>query len=227
MKLSKPLNRYFDHTLLKPEATRIEIALLCQEAMKHDFYSVCVNSCYADLAKKLLGTSNVKLTCVAGFPLGACDTEAKRVEAEKACLNGADEIDMVINIGAVKNDDYEYLQNDISAVATICHKHGAKLKAIIETCLLTDVEIKRVSRAAEKAGADFIKTSTGFSTGGAKAEDIELIKKYVSKKTQVKASGGISDLDTALEMIKAGADRIGASKSVLIIKEYEKRNKKK
>ena len=223
MELKKPLNKYFDHTLLKPEATEEQIDKLCEEALEYDFYSVCVNTCYVGrCADKLMG-SDVKVAAVVGFPLGACTTAAKAFETEEALKDGAREIDMVLNVGMFKSGDYDYIRDDIKAVVLAAEPYGAKVKVILETCLLSAEEIEEACKLAMDAGADFVKTSTGFNTGGATAEDVALMKATVGDKLEVKASGGIRDYDTCIKMIEAGTDRIGASASVAIIKEHESR----
>lgn len=221
----KPLNKYLDHTLLKAEATIEQIKMLCAEAREYDFYSVCVNTCYVPLAVSELMDTEIKVAAVVGFPLGAMSTEAKAYETDWACENGADEIDMVINVGALKEGRHEYVESDISAVCTFAAQYKAKVKVILETCLLTDEEIITACAIAEKAGADFVKTSTGFSTGGATAKHVALMKKTVGNRLEIKASGGIRDYKTAREMIEAGADRLGASASVSIMKEAGLYNK--
>lgn len=217
MKLNKPLNKYFDHTLLKADATTDQIDELCREALAHDFYSVCVNSCNVAQCADALKGSDVKIAAVVGFPLGACTTATKAFETEEACRDGAYEIDMVINIGALKEGGEEFVYEDIKAVVDAAAKYGAIVKVIIETCLLTDEEKVTACRLAKEAGAAFVKTSTGFSTGGATAEDVALMRKTVGADMQVKASGGIRDYETVIAMIEAGADRIGASASVKIM----------
>ena len=217
MKLNKPLNKYFDHTLLKADATTDQIDVLCREALAHDFYSVCVNSCNVAQCADVLKGSDVKIAAVVGFPLGACTTATKAFETEEACRDGASEIDMVINIGALKEGGEEFVYEDIKAVVDAAAKYGAIVKVIIETCLLTDEEKVTACRLAKEAGAAFVKTSTGFSTGGATAEDVALMRKTVGADMQVKASGGIRDYETVIAMIEAGADRIGASASVKIM----------
>ena len=217
MNLTKPLNKYFDHTLLKADAVPAQIEELCSEAAKYQFYSVCVNSCYVKLCSELLSGSPVKIAAVVGFPLGACTTSAKAFETEDACRDGAKEIDMVINIGALKSGNFDFVRDDIKAVVDTAAKYGAIVKVIIETCLLTDEEKVKACQLSEEAGAAFVKTSTGFSTGGATKEDVALMKSVVGDRFQVKASGGIRDHKTALEMIEAGADRLGASASVQIV----------
>ncbi len=217
MNLTKPLNKYFDHTLLKADAVPAQIEELCSEAAKYQFYSVCVNSCYVKLCSELLSGSPVKIAAVVGFPLGACTTSAKAFETEDACRDGAKEIDMVINIGALKSGNFDFVRDDIKAVVDTAAKYGTIVKVIIETCLLTDEEKVKACQLSEEAGAAFVKTSTGFSTGGATKEDVALMKSVVGDRLQVKASGGIRDHKTALEMIEAGADRLGASASVQIV----------
>lgn len=214
----KPLNRYIDHTLLKAEATEADIRKLCKEAIEYDFYAVCVNSCYVSLASKELADSGVKVASVVGFPLGAAHTAAKVCETEIAVSEGADEIDMVLNIGALKEGRYNFVEDDIRAVVQAAAKGSAIVKVILETCLLTDDEVIKACQLAQNAGAAFVKTSTGFSTGGATAHHVKLMKDTVGDALQVKASGGIRDKSKALEMIEAGADRIGASASVAICK---------
>ena len=217
MALTKPLNKYFDHTLLKADATAEQIDKLCEEALKYDFYSVCVNSSNVAQCRDCLKDSDVKIAAVTGFPLGACTTAVKVFETEEACRDGASEIDMVINIGALKEGGEEFVYEDIKSVVDTASKYNAIVKVIIETCLLTDEEKRTVCRLSEEAGAAFVKTSTGFSTGGATTRDVALMRHSVSDSMQVKASGGIRDLDTVMSMIEAGADRIGASASVSIM----------
>lgn len=223
MKLSKPLNKYFDHTLLKADATTEQIDLLCSEALKYDFYSVCVNSCNVAQCKDALEGSDVKIAAVVGFPLGACTTATKVFEAEEACRDGASEIDMVINIGALKEGGEEFVYEDIKAVVDAAAKYDAIVKVIIETCLLTDEQKETACRLSEEAKAAFVKTSTGFSTGGATEDDVALMRKIVGERLSVKASGGIRNYDTVMAMIAAGADRIGASASVAVMEDSKKR----
>lgn len=221
MNLKKPFNKYFDHTLLKPEASTEQIDRLCAEAAKYDFYSVCVNSCYvAHCMEKLRGT-DVKIAAVVGFPLGACTSRTKAFETEEACMDGASEIDMVLNVGVFKDGDYDYIRDDIYAVVEAAAKYNAIVKVILETCLLSPAEIEEACKLAKEAGAHFVKTSTGFNIGGATVTDVALMKKTVGAALEVKASGGIRDYDTAMAMIEAGADRIGASASVAIMEVYE------
>lgn len=212
------LNQYIDHTLLKADATSADIQQLCQEAKEHHFKTVCINPSFVSLAKDLLSDSDVGVCTVVGFPLGANKSEIKATEAMKAIEDGADEIDMVINIGALKEQDYDLVFQDIQIVAEVCHTHHKKIKVIIETALLNDEEKVKVCKLATDAGADFVKTSTGFSSGGATVHDIELMKKAISPTMEVKASGGIRDYQSAVSMIKAGATRLGASSSVAIVK---------
>ncbi len=222
MKFSK----YFDHTILKADATAEDVKKICEEAKEYDFASVCVNSYYTPLVAEELKDTDVKVCSVIGFPLGAMSTLSKKLETVDAIENGADEIDMVINVGALKAKDYDEVLYDIQEVKDGCVHNPAwkeaKLKVIIETCLLTKEEKIKACELATEAGADFVKTSTGFSTGGAIANDVSLMKKTVAGKAWVKASGGIRDLETAKAMIQAGADRLGTSATVAIMKEYEK-----
>ena len=210
------LNKYIDHTLLKAAATEEDIIKLCSEAKEHSFYAVCVNSCYVPLCRKELEGGDVKIACVVGFPLGAMATEAKAFEAQCAAKAGADEIDMVMNIGFMKAGRSEDIYNDIKAVVDASAKYGASVKVIIECCELTDDEKVTACRLAEKAGAAFVKTSTGFGSGGATAEDVALMRRSVGPSVQVKASGGIRDRETAEKMIASGASRIGASAGIAI-----------
>lgn len=206
-----------DHTLLKPEASEKEIEILCNEALNFNFASVCVNPCNVELCSGHLKSSNVKVCTVVGFPLGATTTETKYFEAKQAIKNGADEIDMVINIGRLKDQDYQFVFNDIKSISELVKNKNRTLKVIIETCLLTDYEKIIACLIAKKAGADFVKTSTGFSKGGATIRDVALMKFVVGDKLKVKASGGIRTYDDASNMINAGASRLGASAGVKII----------
>jgi len=210
------LAQYIDHTILKADAPNAAIIKVCEEAEEHQFRSVCVNPVNATLAKTHLPT--VPLCCVVGFPLGQSSSEIKAQEAWKAIKDGANEIDMVINVGWIKSEEYTKVLEDIKAVSDVCHADNVLLKVIIETCLLTDDEKIIACLLAKKANADFVKTSTGFSSGGATAEDIALMRKVVGPKLGVKASGGVRTRETALEMLKAGANRIGASSGLAIIK---------
>ena len=211
----KKLNSYIDHTNLKPEAGISEIKTLVDEAVANDFYSVCVNSTYVKDIKAY--NKDVRIAAVVGFPLGAMATSAKAYEAKCAVEDGASEIDMVIPIGRLKDKDYAYVLDDIRACKEAIGDRI--LKVIIETCLLTDEEKIKACELAEEAGADFVKTSTGFSTGGALASDVKLMKETVGDRLEVKASGGIHTRQEAMDMIEAGASRIGASKSIDICKE--------
>ncbi|AGF55419.1 deoxyribose-phosphate aldolase [Clostridium saccharoperbutylacetonicum] len=210
--------KYIDHTILKAEATVEDVKKLCVEAKEYGFASVCVNACYAKLVSTELKGSDVKTCVVVGFPLGAMTKEAKAFETAQAIENGANEIDMVINVGALKAKNYELLKEDIEAVVNAA-KGKAIVKVIIETCLLTDEEKVKACEISKEAKADFVKTSTGFSTGGATKEDIALMRKTVGPELGVKASGGIRDFKTAMDMINSGASRIGASASIAIVKE--------
>lgn len=208
-----------DHTMLKADASREVIRRYCREAREHGFASVCVNTCHAKLVAEELQGSGVKTCVVVGFPLGAMATEAKAFEAAQAVRDGAAEVDMVINIGAVKDGDDAFVTEDIRAVVQEAQKENAeaKVKVIIETCLLTDEEKVRACQCAEQAQAHFVKTSTGFSTGGATVEDVALMKKTVGDRLQVKASGGIRTKADAEALIAAGADRIGAGNGVILL----------
>jgi deoxyribose-phosphate aldolase len=215
------VSHMIDHTLLKPDATQDQVAQLCYEAKKHAFASVCVNPSYVKLCADLLKDSGVLVCTVIGFPLGATSTEAKAFEAQKALRDGATEVDMVINVGALKSRDYELVERDIAAVARVVHAAGAILKVIIEAALLTDEEKVAACQLAKVAGADFVKTSTGFGPGGATAEDVALMRRVVGSGMGVKASGGIRSYADAKKMIAAGASRIGASASVRIAQEAD------
>ena len=210
------LAKKIDHTLLKPEATEAQIKKLCAEAVKHQFCSVCVNSGRAALAKECISGSDVKLCVVVGFPLGCSVTKA--AEAGAMAELGADEIDMVLDVGCAKEGNWVAVEADIRAVREACPKQT--LKVILETCLLTEDEIIKACRAAKNAGADFVKTSTGFSTGGARTEDVALMKKSAGG-LQVKASGGIRTYEDTMKMLEAGADRIGASAGIAIVSGLE------
>jgi deoxyribose-phosphate aldolase len=211
--------RLIDHTLLKPDATREDIHKLCVEALKFGFASVCVNPWNVSQAAELLRSSEVRVCTVVGFPLGATLPQVKMFEAEEAIKLGAQEIDMVINVGALKSGQADALEADIRGVAEASHRGGAICKVILETSLLTTEEKVRGSLAAKNAGADFVKTSTGFSTGGATAEDVRLMRAVVGGELGVKASGGVRSLDDLRKMVEAGATRIGASASVKILEQ--------
>ena len=210
------LARMIDHTLLKPDATPDQVAQLCFEARKYGFASVCINPTWVKLCAQLLQGSPVKVCTVIGFPLGATTSVAKAMETRDAIANGAEEIDMVINVGALKAGNYDLVRRDITAVVEAAQ--GRIVKVILETALLTDEEKVKACELAKESHADFVKTSTGFGGGGATAHDIALMRKTVGKYMGVKASGGIRDFETAQQMIKAGATRIGASASVAIVK---------
>ena len=211
MKISK----YIDHTVLAADADEKKIEKLCQEARDNDFASVCVNTCWVKKCAELLDGTDVNVCTVVGFPLGAMDTEAKAFEAALAVKNGATEVDMVLNVGYMKSGMYKEAEEDIRRVKQACD--GKLLKVILETCLLTKEEIVKASELAVAAGADYVKTSTGFSKGGATAEDVALMRKTVGDKLGVKASGGIRDYETAVKMIEAGASRLGCSAGIAII----------
>lgn len=211
----KTIAAMIDHTLLKPEATPAQIEKLCAEAAEYHFASVCVNPVYIPLAARLLKGTGVKVCCVVGFPLGAIAPEQKAVEAASCAAMGAEELDMVIHVGAAKAGDWALVQRDIEGVVKAAAGHTVKV--IIETCLLTDEEKVKACEAAKAAGAHFVKTSTGFSTGGATTHDIALMRKTVGPEMGVKASGGIRDYETAMAMIEAGANRIGASAGIAIV----------
>ncbi|TCD46413.1 deoxyribose-phosphate aldolase [Streptococcus sp. X16XC17] len=209
------LNKYIDHTLLKPEANKEQILTLIEQAKQYDFASVCVNPTWVSLAAQELKGSDVKVCAVIGFPLGANTPAVKAFETKDAIANGADEVDMVINIGQLKDGQDDLVEADIRAVVEAAN--DTLTKVIIETCLLTDEEKVRACEAAKRAGADFVKTSTGFSTGGANVHDIALMRKTVGPDMGVKASGGARSLEGALAFIEAGATRIGASSGVAIM----------
>lgn len=206
---------YIDHTLLKPEATEEQIKKICAEAKEYGFASVCVNPTWVSLAAEELKGASSKVCTVIGFPLGASTSATKAFETKDAITRGADEIDMVINIGALKSKQYDVVENDIKAV--VAAANGTLVKVIIETCLLTDDEKVKACELSVSAGADFVKTSTGFSTAGAKAEDVALMRKTVGPNIGVKASGGVRSLEDLESMVAAGATRIGASSGVKII----------
>lgn len=217
--------QYFDHTILKPEATEADVRKVCEEAKAYGFASVCVNSCYTALVADALEDTDIDVCTVVGFPLGAMSTKAKVAETKLAVADGADEIDMVMNIGALKEGQDDYVLYDMQEVKKACGEE-VLLKVIIETCLLTEDEKRRACLAAVEAGVDFVKTSTGFSGGGATEADVRLMKQTVGEAAFVKASGGIRDYKTAEAMIEAGADRLGTSATVAIMEEYKKRCKK-
>lgn len=213
------LAHYFDHTLLKPAATREEVRTLCREAVEHGFFSVCVNPVQVATARTALSGTEVKVCSVVGFPLGAQTSAIKALETARAVLDGAEEIDMVINIGAMKEGAAAVVEEDIREVVKAAE--GRTVKVILETCMLTKAEIVAACRLARNAGAHFVKTSTGFGGGGATVEDVALMKETVGDTMQVKASGGIKSLEDALRMIDAGADRLGASAGIAIMAELQ------
>ncbi len=211
------LNKYIDHTLLKADATESDINKLCAEAKQYKFASVCVNPYYIPLCKKLLTDTSVKVCTVIGFPLGQMTVETKCAEAIDACKKGACEIDMVLNIAALKDNKLDYVTNEIEQITKACHEHNAIVKVIIETCLLSQQDKINACACVSKANADFIKTSTGFSTSGSTVEDVALMKKYVDPKVQIKAAGGIRSKVDAINMINAGANRLGTSKGIMLV----------
>ena len=209
-------NKLIDHTLLKADATKEQITQLCKEAIENDFASVCVNPSFIPLCSDLLKGSSVKVCTVIGFPLGAMTTASKVFEAKNAVEVGADEVDMVINIGKLKDGEKDYVRNEINEIKKACGNHI--LKVIIETCLLTDEEKVLACQLAKDAGADFVKTSTGFSTHGATKEDVALMRKTVGKEMGVKAAGGVRNKQDLEDMVNAGATRIGTSRGVELVK---------
>ena len=215
MQPTMDLSKYIDHTLLKATATEADIIQLCKEAIDYKFYAVCVNSCYVELCKETLKNASTKIASVIGFPLGAMDYLAKLSEARSAVINGADEIDMVINIGFLKDKKYNLVEDEIKKIKkSISNK---TLKVIIETCYLTDEEKKIATQLCINAKADFVKTSTGFGTNGATVEDVKLMKAITQNTIQIKASGGIRDYETALRYIELGVTRIGTSNGIQIV----------
>ena len=208
-----------DHTLLKATATEAQITELCNQAKEYQFKTVCVPTCYVAMASHLLEGSGVGVTTVVGFPLGNETPAAKAFEAKEAVMNGATDVDTVINIGALKDQKYDYVKFDIEEVVKASKAADPKtiVKVIIETCYLTPEEIEKATEIVVAAGADFVKTSTGFGTGGATLEDVKIMKKVVGDKIQIKAAGGIGDIDTAKAMIEAGATRLGVSRSIAIV----------
>ncbi len=209
------VGKYIDHTLLKATAKPEDIVVLCDEAKTYNFYAVCVNGCYVKLAKEQLANTDVKVASVIGFPLGMMSIESKVMESVNCIKDGADEIDMVINIGQLNAKNFDYIEEEITEIKKAI---GDKvLKVIIETCYLTDEEKQKVCEIALKANADFVKTSTGFGTGGATYDDVKLMYNVVKGKAQVKASGGVRDLETALKHIELGATRLGTSSGVKIV----------
>ncbi|MBI4457299.1 MAG: deoxyribose-phosphate aldolase [Acidobacteria bacterium] len=215
--LHAELARYIDHTLLKPDAIEHQIVTLCEEARRYSFATVCVNPTWVSKAHSILKGTAVAVSSVVGFPLGATTSDVKSFEARHAIFDGAREIDMVINIGALKSGCDSVVRRDIESVVTACHDHGAITKVIIETALLSDDEKVKACTLAKEVGADFVKTSTGFASGGATVEDVALMRRVVGSKMGVKAAGGIKDSELTRKMIEAGANRIGASAGVKIV----------
>ena len=215
----KDLAQLIDHTALKATTTEDEIKQLCNEAIEYNFKTVCVPTCYVGMANHLLADTEVGITTVVGFPLGNETPAAKAFEAKEAILNGATDVDMVINVGALKDEKYDYVKFDIEEVVKACKETDANtiVKVIIETCYLTNEEIEKVTEIVAQSGADFIKTSTGFGTGGATLEHVSLMSKVAAGRIEVKASGGIGDTETAIAMVEAGATRLGVSKSIAIM----------
>ena len=210
------LNKYIDHTILKATASSADVQKLCEEAIEHEFYSVCVNGCYVADAKHLLQGTNVKVAAVVGFPLGAMTTASKVFEAKEAIENGASEIDMVINVAKLKDGEFDYVENEIRLIKEAIGDNV--LKVIIETCYLTDEEKVKACELSLVAKADFVKTSTGFGTGGATYEDVKLMKSVVGDNAKVKASGGVRDKETAQKYVDLGAERLGTSSGIEIVK---------
>jgi len=217
--------KMIDHSLLRPELTDQDIVEGCEIAKKYNVASVCCRPSDVALAKKLLAGSEVKVGAVVGFPHGSHKTETKVFEAEQAIKDGAEELDMVIHIGKLRSRDFDYVREDIKAVCDVAHRHGVIVKVILENCYLDD-ELKRIGcKLAEEAGADFVKTSTGFAPGGATIEDLKLMRESVSPKVQVKAAGGVRTLDAALKVREVGATRFGATKTAEIMEECYRRKK--
>ena len=210
------LNKYIDHTILKATASSADVQKLCEEAIEHEFYSVCVNGCYVADAKHLLQGTDVKVAAVVGFPLGAMTTASKVFEAKEAIENGASEIDMVINVAKLKDGEFDYVENEIRLIKEAIGNNV--LKVIIETCYLTDEEKVKACELSLVAKADFVKTSTGFGTGGATYEDVKLMKSVVGDNAKVKASGGVRDKGTAQKYVDLGAERLGTSSGIEIVK---------
>lgn len=213
-------SKYFDHTCLKPYATRKDMAKLCEEAKKYDFMMVAINSTQTKLCKELLKGTDIHVGAAISFPLGQTTIETKVFETKDAIANGADEIDYVINITELKEKNYDYIKEEMTQIVDVCRKHNVISKVIFENCYLTDEEKIKLCEIALEVKPDFIKTSTGFGTGGATVEDVKLMKSIVKNTVKVKAAGGIRDLDTCLKMIEAGAERIGTSSAIKITEAY-------
>jgi deoxyribose-phosphate aldolase len=211
------LAKYIEHTNLKPNCTKEDIVLLCNEAIENGFYGVCVSPYFVQLVKKTIGKKNIKIISVAGFPLGYSTVGAKVEEAKKAIISGADEIDMVMNIAAFKSGDFQTVQNDIQSVVTVCHLQNKKIKVIIETAYLSDDEIRFACKICANCEVDFVKTSTGYADKGAEIKNIKLIRETLPVKIKIKAAGGIKTKKQAIEFINAGADVLGCSNSLKLI----------
>ncbi len=211
------LAKYIEHTNLKPNCTKEDIVLLCNEAIENGFYGVCVSPYFVQLVKKTIGKKNIKIISVAGFPLGYSTVGAKVEEAKKAIISGADEIDMVMNIAAFKSGDFQTVQNDIQSVVTVCHLQNKKIKVIIETAYLSDDEIRFACKICANCEVDFVKTSTGYADKGAEIKNIKLIRETLPSKIKIKAAGGIKTKKQAIEFINAGADVLGCSNSLKLI----------
>ena len=213
-------SKYFDHTCLKPYDTREDMAKLCEEAKKYDFMMVAINSTQTKLCKELLKGTDIHVGAAISFPLGQTTIETKVFETKDAIANGADEIDYVINITELKEKNYDYIKEEMTQIVDVCRKHNIISKVIFENCYLTNEEKIKLCEIALEVKPDFIKTSTGFGTGGATVEDVKLMKSIVKDTVKVKAAGGIRDLDTCLKMIEAGAERIGTSSAIKITEAY-------
>lgn len=220
---AKELAAMFDHTNLKAFASEQDFELLCREAFENHFAMVAINSSPVALCKRLLEGSGVHVGAAISFPLGQTTVETKVFETENAIQNGADEIDYVLNVGELKQGNLDYIRREMESIVAVCRKNRVICKVIFENCYLTRDEIRSAAQIAREVGPDFIKTSTGFGTGGATVEDVRLMKETVGDKVRVKAAGGIRDLDTCLAMIEAGAERIGTSSSLKILEEYNRR----
>jgi len=211
------LAKFIEHTNLKPNCTKEDIVVLCNEAIEYGFYGICVSPYFVQLAKKTIGKKNIKIISVAGFPLGFSTVGAKVEEAKKAIISGADEIDMVMNIAAFKSGDFQTVQNDIQSVVTVCHLQNKKIKVIIETAYLSEDEIKFACKICANCEVDFVKTSTGYADKGAEIKNIKLIRDTLPLKIKIKAAGGIKTKKQAIDFINAGADVLGSSNSLKLI----------
>lgn len=209
--------KHIEHTNLKPDCTKDDVILLCNEAIEHGFYGICISPYYVQLAKKTIGKKPIKIITVAGFPLGYATVGAKVEEAKKAIISGADEIDMVMNIAAFKSDDIQTVQNDIQSVVTVCHLQNKKVKVIIETAYLTDEEITKACKICADCEVDFVKTSTGYASKGAEIKTIKLMREALPSKIKIKAAGGIKTNKQALDLLAAGADVLGSSNSISLL----------